>query len=532
METLVALYARVSTQQQEQEATIESQVAALESYAQKQGYRMSKELSFLDQAVSGAELDRPALNRLRDLAPEGLFSKVLCLSPDRLARQYAHQWVVMNELERVGVKIIFINQPQMEENPHSQLFLGIQGLFAEYERSLIKERLRRGKLHKIRQGRLVSPVAPYGYRYIPVSEADGGRWEEKPSEAQVVKQIYQWYTAEPGMTLYEIVTHLRQLGDAAPARGQKWQYSTVQSILKQQDYTGQAYYNRTRMSTEGVGRTRKIGRGKKAHAMQVPRPQEEWIPVKVPALIDQASWQRAQERLAMNQKLAQRNNHQNFYLLRGLLVCQQCGRTLAGRTVADRQTYYCYQGREQRSPDIPAHRCVVDADILEPLVWQSVVTLLDRPQLLLDAWQQQSQKDALPPGEAGRLRNRLNTLDRQWQRLLDLFQDEQIDKAELALRKARIDHERLPLQQRWQECQRQLDKQQTQEQILSDFSAFCSQVKAGLDLSSRSVRQEIIRLLIDHIVVSQDEIVIKHIVPADDDCRLLPSRRFALIFCF
>jgi len=238
MQTLAALYARVSTLQQEQEATIDSQVAAVESYAQAQGYRLSKELYFLDQSVSGAQLDRPALNRLRDLAPEGLFSVVVCLSPDRLARQYAHQWVLMNELQRVGVKVVFVNQPLIEENPHSQLLLGIQGLFAEYERALITERLRRGKLYQVRQGRLVNPVAPYGYRYIPVSEPGGGRWEVDPVEAQVVQQIYHWYTQETGVTIWDIVTRLNQMGPAAPPRGRAWQYSTVQSILKQVDYKG------------------------------------------------------------------------------------------------------------------------------------------------------------------------------------------------------------------------------------------------------------------------------------------------------
>src|SRR3972149_3764453 len=106
MNTLAALYARVSTLQQEQEATIESQVAAIERFAHAQGYCLSAELYFLDQAVSGARLARPALDRLRDLAAEGLFATVLCLSPDRLARQYAHQWVLMDELQRAGVKVL------------------------------------------------------------------------------------------------------------------------------------------------------------------------------------------------------------------------------------------------------------------------------------------------------------------------------------------------------------------------------------------------------------------------------------------
>ena len=182
MTECAALYARVSTPQQEQEATIASQVAALESFAQQQGYRLLPQFYFQDQAISGAQLDRPALNRLRDSAAERLFDVVLCYSPDRLARHYAHQWVLLDELRRVGVEVIFVNQPSAPDGPHGQLLLGVQGLFAEYERAQIAERLRRGKLYQIRQGQLVSPNPPYGYRYIPVSEPDGGRWIADPVE--------------------------------------------------------------------------------------------------------------------------------------------------------------------------------------------------------------------------------------------------------------------------------------------------------------------------------------------------------------
>ena len=124
MTQIAALYARVSTHQQEQEATIESQIAAVETFAQTQGYSLSKELYFLDEAISGAKLDRPALDRLRDLVAEDLFQVVLCLSPDRLARQYAHQWVLLDEFQRAGVQVVFVNQPPVENNPQSQLFFG------------------------------------------------------------------------------------------------------------------------------------------------------------------------------------------------------------------------------------------------------------------------------------------------------------------------------------------------------------------------------------------------------------------------
>jgi site-specific DNA recombinase len=524
MQTLAALYARVSTLQQEQEATIDSQVAAIENYAQGQGYRLSKELYFLDQAVSGAQLDRSALNRLRDLAPEGMFSVVLCLSPDRLARQYAHQWVVINELQRVGVKVIFIGQPVLEENPQSQLLLGIQGLFAEYERAMITERLRRGKLYRVRQGRLVNPVAPYGYRYIPVSEPGGGQWEIEPIEAKVVKRIYQWYTQESGTTLWDIVIRLQGMGAAAPPRGRAWQFSTVQAILKQADYTGQAYYNRTQTSSEVIGRTRKIGRGYKSRPVHLPRPKEEWIPVRVPAIITEETWKEAQERLAMKQRFARRNN-KNFYLLRSLLVCRVCGYTLIGRTAHERKTYGCAHGGKQRSPDMPIHKCVIVAELIETAVWKAVVELLDDPRLILDAWQNQFDSQEALPGEAQRIRNRMKTIERQWQRLIDLFQDEQIDKGEFVRRKAQLDQERATIQQRLEQLERQRNHEQKKEQMVQDFSTYCRQIKAGLANPTPEVQQDIIRLLIDHVVVGEDEIVIKHIVPTDDDCRLLPGRR-------
>lgn len=116
----------------------------------------------------------------------------------------------------------FVNQPMIEENPQGQLLLGMQGVFAEYERDLIRERLRRGKLYRMRQGQLVNPVAAYGYRYIPVSEANGGRWEVHAAEASVVQQIYQWYTSED-LIIHQIVQRLRSLGEQAPA----WQTMAI-----------------------------------------------------------------------------------------------------------------------------------------------------------------------------------------------------------------------------------------------------------------------------------------------------------------
>jgi site-specific DNA recombinase len=422
------------------------------------------------------------------------------------------------------VEVRFADQPPVTADPQGQLFLGIQGLFAEYERAMITERLRRGKLYRIRQGRLVNPVPPYGYRYVPVSEPDGGRWEIDPVESGVVRQIYEWYTQEH-TTISAIAERLDQQGNQALARGRRWTYSTVQSILKQPDYTGQAYYNRTRTCHEVIGRPKKHGRGPKRTPSREIRPREEWIPVTVPALLSRDLWQKAQERLSMGQKFAPRNNTRHFYLLRSLLVCDICGRTLVGRTSKGGVAYYCSSRGKNRYPDVPRHSRSISAKIIEPLIWQAVKDLLHNPSLLADAWESQNQSPDTSLDEADRLQSRLKTLDRQWVRLLDLFQEEQIEKAELARRKERLDRERQTLTNRLQQLTSQARREQAKDQMLEDFAAFCQQIEASLSNPTPELQQEVIRLLIDHVVVGENEIVIKHIVPTDDDCRLLPGRR-------
>jgi site-specific DNA recombinase len=524
MSERAALYARVSTPQQEQEATIESQIAALETYAKDEGYSLNPDHYFLDVAVSGAKLNRPALDRLRDLAAEAVFSVVLCLSPDRLSRQYAHQWVLMDELQRVGVAVVFVEQPHVTDDPQGQLLLGIQGLFAEYERAITTERLRRGKLYRIRQGKLVSPNPPYGYCYIPVSEPNGGRWEPNPTEAEVVRQIYTWYCGDERVTIMRIVDQLNELGPKAPPRGRKWRYSTVQAILKQSAYRGLAYYNRTRKHHEAIGQPRKRGRGRRQTAEHRPRPEAEWVEVSVPALLTESLWQQAHERLEMNKKFSRRNSRR-FFLLRSLLVCDTCGYTLAGSAGSSQPYYRCPNGGKNREPGIPQHRCIVRGEDIEPLVWQAVSDLLRNPRLLADAWQSEQSDTVAEAGESERLRTRRRALEGQWARLLDLYQDSLLDKETLAQRKVRLDTEREQLEERIQQLQQHQQQQQVKDEMIVDFETYCQEMLARLEDPTPETKQEVIRLLIDHIVVRDDEIIIKHIIPVDDDFRLLPGHR-------
>src|SRR6202140_5243501 len=206
-----AIYARVSSDQQREEKTIASQTAALMEFAESEGYSVPGEWIFEDEGYSGASLVRPGLERVRDLAAEGQIQAVLALSPDRLSRKYAYQVLLIEELGRHGVQVVFVKAPQ-SDTPEDQLLLQFQGMIAEYERAQILERSRRGKRHRARQGEInVLSGAPYGYRYVRKSEERAGYYEVIEAEAQVVRQVYELYTRD-GLSIGGVTLRLNEQG--------------------------------------------------------------------------------------------------------------------------------------------------------------------------------------------------------------------------------------------------------------------------------------------------------------------------------
>jgi site-specific DNA recombinase len=521
MSIIAALYARVSTTAQEEEATIDSQVAAIEGYMKQKGYELPTEFYFLDKAVSGARLERPALDRLRHLATERLFTVVVCYSPDRLARNYPHQWVVMDELQRQGVRVEFVNQPDIGDNPQAQLLLGVQGLFAEYERAMIKERLRLGRLYKIKTGQMMHNTPPYGYRYVFVSEVGGGQWVIDEQEAEVVRLIFDWYTGREHWPIARILDKLNQEYTHLLRRSVRWEFSSVHGILTQTAYIGQAYYNRKRILPETLGTPRQTGRGKRKAAQFELRPEDEWIELKVPPLVEFNAWQGAQERLKMNQKFSQRNNKSNFYLLRGLVVCGTCGYTMQGRTQDGRLYYSCRSN--QKHPDLPRHSCNAAGQVLESIVWEAITGLLQNPEQIAAAWEAETEEYDTMPDELGRLQARQRKLEQQWVRLLDAFQDSLIDKDELSQRKEKLDKGRHNIAARIEQMQRQQEKLSDKAEIMAHFAEFCAVAQKSTENATREVKQEVLRLLVEGIVLEGETVTIKHIIPTDEKCRLLSS---------
>src|SRR6202046_1336259 len=185
-----AIYARVSSDKQREENTIASQTAALIAFAGDPQLEGPREWIFEDDGYSGASLIRPGLERVRDLAAEGLIQAVLVYAPDRLSRRYAHQILLIEELARAGVETLFIRSPRAT-TAEDQLLLQFQGMIAEYQRAQILERSRRGKRHRARQGQVnVLSGAPYGYRYVRKSDDAAARYEIIHAEADIVRVVY------------------------------------------------------------------------------------------------------------------------------------------------------------------------------------------------------------------------------------------------------------------------------------------------------------------------------------------------------
>ena len=168
-----ACYARVSSDRQEHEDTIQSQLAELRAQAQEDGAVLHQE--FVDEGYSRGDLVRPHLDRLRDLVAKGETDRIYVQCPDRLASG-AKLVLLVEELQNHGIDVVFL-KGAVDETPEGKLLLHMQGAIAEYERTKIAERTRRGKLYWARQGAMVGGHAPYGFRFVRRTDSERARLE-------------------------------------------------------------------------------------------------------------------------------------------------------------------------------------------------------------------------------------------------------------------------------------------------------------------------------------------------------------------
>jgi site-specific DNA recombinase len=295
----IAIYARVSTEQQTHTSTISSQVDALRARVAADGVRLAEEVEFIDAGYSGATLVRPALERLRDTIAAGAVDRLYVHSPDRLARKYAYQVLLMDEFQRRGVEVVFLNR-ELGRSPEDDLLLQVQGMVAEYERAKILERSRRGKRHAARSGSInVLCGAPYGYRTVGKHDGAGhARYEIVPDEARVVRQIFSW-VARDRVSIGDVCRRLQQQGEHTRSGKVSWDRSVVWGILKNPAYVGTAAFGKTR-----TGAMRPRLRAQRNGSLQPRRassiydvPQDEWILIPVPTIVESEVFDTVQPRV-------------------------------------------------------------------------------------------------------------------------------------------------------------------------------------------------------------------------------------------
>jgi site-specific DNA recombinase len=348
----VAVYARVSTSHQVQLQTIDQQLDRLHTYVKTQGWTLAIDHIYRDDGYSGATLTRPGLDRLRDAARNHELDRIILTTPDRLARNYVQQMVLLDELTRAGCQVEFLDRP-MSQDPHDQLLLHIRGAVAEYERTLIAERMRRGRLTKLRAGLLLPWTRPpYGYRLHPDRPRDPSGVTVDVAEAAIVAELFATYL-QPDATLASLAKALQRRKLPTPLRKGGWTSPTIRGILRNPTYTGTVYAQRTRYRAAQVRRsaTHPIGH---PHGTATLLPREAWIVVgTVPAVVTHEQFEQVQAKLAQNQSFARRNNTAHQYLLRVLVSCGHCRLACTARTENVRNGYYVCNGKGQ---SVHSHR--------------------------------------------------------------------------------------------------------------------------------------------------------------------------------
>jgi site-specific DNA recombinase len=381
---LVAIYARVSTARQEEDGTVETQLGVLRDFARQSSLKIVKE--FVDDGWSGDVLARPALDALRHDAKRNIWQSVLIYDPDRLARRYSYQELVMDELREAGVETMFVTVPA-PKNSEEKILHGVRGLFAEYERAKIAERFRLGKLRKVKEGHVLVSEAPYGYDYVPKRGEQHGHYVVNGDEARTVRMMFEW-VANEGLSLRRVVRRLEQ-ARIRPRESKRgvWSTSTLSTLFRNTAYVGEARWG----SSSAVVPKNPINKDayrKNRKSSRRAKPQDEWIMIPVPEIIEKELFDRARIQLDLNHKLSKRNK-KNEYLLAGKIRCV-CGRTRAGE--GPQHGKYLYYRCSDRVLSFPLPPVCKEQGInvrnADRLVWEKIVELMCSPELM----QQQTER--------------------------------------------------------------------------------------------------------------------------------------------
>ncbi|RJR29225.1 recombinase family protein [Candidatus Microgenomates bacterium] len=503
---IVAMYARVSTQRQENEETIETQIMAINDFVTKNGHTIVKE--YRDDGWSGTLLARPSLDELRLDARKKIWEAVVIYDPDRLARKYSYQELVTDELNELGIQVLYVTTPPIKDDG-DRLLYGVKGLFAEYERAKIAERFRLGKLRKARDGNVVTSQAPYGYDYILKQGDKQGFYKINTQEAEVVKMIFRW-VANERITIRTIVKRLKKMG-IKPRKSERevWNTSTLSTLLRRKDYIGTTYYNRSyAIVPEHPLKDIKYKRIKKTSRRF--KPKEDWISISAPAILDVSLYQKVQKQLKENYELTARNV-KNKYLLSGKIYCS-CGRRRTGEgPQKGKHLYYRCTDRVYMHP-LPrkCHEKGINARMADKLVWDGISNYMTSPNVLkaqVKRWMSDQNKEVIQTDKSvEELKKELGRIKKEEQRYIKAYGAEMIDSEQLKESTEDLKKQKKSIEQQIFSMQRDTatgDISYPNDNEIDEFCRIAYKVIADIGFEAK---QSIIRKVVDTAVGTQHDI--------------------------
>jgi site-specific DNA recombinase len=521
----VGIYARVSTEAQEARGTIGSQLEALRAKVAAQDDELVAE--YVDDGYSGARLDRPGLDALRDAAQAGTIEAVWCLSPDRLARSFAYQMLILDELARFGVTVCFTDSPPIDSDPQARLLVQVQGVIAEYERAKFAERERRGKLYRARAGEVLSRKVPYGYRRVPRGPDGPAHLVAYEAEAAVVRRIFADFVG--GVTIRRLAKTLAADGIASPDGKPVWPLATIGRLLRNEAYVGRLYWNRTTTVYDPtVGRNR-----------QTRRPREEWIEIPIPAIVTDDTFAAVQHAVADNTAFSPRRADPGSFLLRRLVRCGRCGVKLtahrANRTAGLARYYLCPHhdpiragGEERRCPERR-----IRADELDTFVFDQVTQLLAHPELLAAGEAAVAATTPVPDDELlaaqlDRLDRRIEQTATERRRLADLYQAGVIDNTDMARRAGELDVRARGVERERDALVAQRAQLAQHNHLNQRIADFAQQALVGLHTLDFEGRQQLLRLVLEDVRVQGWHVELRLRIPLDETPPAHPANVSAL----
>ncbi len=526
------LYARVSTEEQKNNQTIDTQIhgiGGMLQYAANHNLPVPDEsMIFIDDGFSGATLIRPALTAFREyLKTHDDVSYFLVYDADRIGRDTYNQLIILEELKKKNITIHF-KTGELGTTPNDKLLFTILSAFSEFERAKIMERTQRGMKRRIESGKFNGGRPMFGYKY----DYTRGKHELDEAEVKVVKMIYDWYT-EDKLNIRQIQAKLFELKiptkyDALKnteknrkMKGLKkyplgwWSEVTIRNVLANEAYTGKWSCCKRKTLKLDVANPR-TGKPK---VRQITRDKEEWHPIEIPRIVSDEQYKKALLQARKNLMFAKRCTKQT-YLLQGLLRCAKDGLRYRGHQEKSGVIYYYCKSRATNTPQPNCNSPYLRADEIEPIVWNTVKSILENPEEVFTAFRDESilneERVKSIEGRLDYISSAIKKLEVAKKRITEAFKAEAMTLQEYRKEKTDLELSEEKLMTERDGLSTKLNVQHDVGAKIDLFKETCHKFLSKINdpkIVTERVKKDIIKLVIDEVVIDGEHVKIFATIP-------------------